>query len=427
MLEAANARSDVLVMPASEKLALWASARVLIIDDEPVNVRLLERIMSGVGAGEVRSTTDPRLAVQLFTEFEPDVVLLDLRMPYKDGFVVLQEINKVLAPDEFLPVLVLTADGSGQAMERALSEGAADYLTKPFDRVEVLLLIQNLLERRQLDVRLREHNLAMQAELRAQARLAKHRAERVQRRLKRMHAILESGGPRMVFQPIWDLGTGALLGVEALARFDAEPVWGPERWFIEAAELGLGVELEVTAVRTALDALDAIPAHAYLAVNVSAPTVTSGLLEPLISAAAKRIVLEVTEHSPIPDYDALIDALLRLRRTGVRVAIDDAGGGYAALQHILQLNPDIIKLDLDLTRGIENDPARRALASALVHFAQETAMVIVAEGIETVAALDILRTLGVSAGQGDYLAGPAPASELKAFAAGTSLIACATG
>jgi EAL domain-containing protein (putative c-di-GMP-specific phosphodiesterase class I) len=157
-------------------------------------------------------------------------------------------------------------------------------------------------------------------------------------------------------------------------------------------------------------------------VNVSPAALTSGLLTSAIGRAADRVVLELTEHRRVEDYDAVIGAVAVLRRRGMRLAVDDAGAGYASLQHILRLEPDIIKLDLGLTRGIETDPARRALAAALVGFAAETNSLIVAEGIETADALRVLQQVGIRCGQGFYLARPGPAEDLSIFDSGSPLI-----
>jgi EAL domain-containing protein (putative c-di-GMP-specific phosphodiesterase class I) len=117
-------------------------------------------------------------------------------------------------------------------------------------------------------------------------------------------------------------------------------------------------------------------------------------------------VLELTEHNPVDDYPTLLDALDRFRRWGGRIAIDDTGAGYASFQHLLWLHPDIIKLDITLTRGINADPARRALAGALVGFATEIGAIIIAEGIEIPGDLAALQRIGIPWGQGYYLARP---------------------
>jgi EAL domain-containing protein (putative c-di-GMP-specific phosphodiesterase class I) len=123
-------------------------------------------------------------------------------------------------------------------------------------------------------------------------------------------------------------------------------------------------------------------------------------------ALAKRLVLEINEHETFAEYERLVTALEPLRRTGVRMAIDDAGAGYSTFRHIVRLVPDVIKLDLRLTRDIDHDPARRALASALIRYAHEARADVVAEGVETRAELDTLRGLGITKAQGYYFGRP---------------------
>lgn len=211
----------------------------------------------------------------------------------------------------------------------------------------------------------------------------------------------------MVFQSIVDIDSRQPLGFEALARFAARPQRGPDVWFAEAAAAGLGVDAEMAAVGLALDELARVPDGAYLAVNVSPDTAVSGRLEAALAAVpAERIVLEITEHDVIETYGGLQTALRGLRRRGVRIAVDDAGAGYASFRHILRLQPDLIKLDVTLIRRIDRDQPRRALAAALIGFARDTCAAIVAEGVETAAELRTLRLLGVTAAQGYHLGRP---------------------
>ncbi len=144
-------------------------ARMLIIDDEQPNVRLLERLLLSGGFTEVRSTTDARQALPLFDATRPDLVLLDLHMPHLDGFAIMTALRSRLRPNEYLPIIVLTADTTRETRERALSNGASDFLTKPFERTEVLLRVRNLLETRYLHLALEDENKALEAKLVHQA------------------------------------------------------------------------------------------------------------------------------------------------------------------------------------------------------------------------------------------------------------------
>jgi EAL domain-containing protein (putative c-di-GMP-specific phosphodiesterase class I) len=146
-----------------------------------------------------------------------------------------------------------------------------------------------------------------------------------------------------------------------------------------------------------------------VAVNLSPETLLwPGLPDALWEAPIplSRIVVEVTEHVPVEDYEALDGALRPLRDGGLRIAVDDAGAGYATFRHILRLTPDLIKLDRSLISGIDGDPARRALAGAVVAFAREVRGVVVAEGIERSADLAVVRRLGVDAAQGYLFSRP---------------------
>jgi len=136
----------------------FKNARILIVDDQLANVRLLERIVDSAGYENVLGTTDPRLVSVMVAEDEPDLILLDLLMPEMDGFAVMQELSLQLPGSTYLPIMVLTADSTADAKLRALSMGARDFLTKPFDQAEALLRIRNLLETRFLHLELQNEN-----------------------------------------------------------------------------------------------------------------------------------------------------------------------------------------------------------------------------------------------------------------------------
>ena len=228
-----------------------------------------------------------------------------------------------------------------------------------------------------------------------------------QERKGRVVTVLESGQPSILFQGIYDLSRQRLAGLECLSRFQSDPYRPPDEWFAEAADVGMAVALELAAIRNGLNSLSLIPAEVYLSLNCSPQTLLDGRLHELLEAVElKRIVLEITEHDYIEDYPALLSALAPLRARGLRVAIDDAGAGYASLRHVLHIQPELIKLDISLTRNVDTDPKRRALASALIAFARETEARIVAEGVETAEQLRTLRQLGVGSVQGYFLARP---------------------
>ena len=216
----------------------------------------------------------------------------------------------------------------------------------------------------------------------------------------RVEQAIAAHQPVIHLQPIHRLADGGTVGAEALARFPDAGTRPPNLWFDEACEVGLGLELELAAVRQALSALPYVPASQYLSVNVSPDTILSGALEPLVRTAAGRsLVLEITEHKQVRDYAELKRQLARLRPFA-RVAIDDVGAGYSGLQHIIAFEPDILKLDLSLTRDVDRDSAKRALATAMVSFAALTGSALVAEGVERDGERRVLEELGVLYGQG---------------------------
>lgn len=221
-------------------------------------------------------------------------------------------------------------------------------------------------------------------------------------------AALALGAPRIVFQPVLGLPDLQLHGFECLSRFEVEPRRSPDKWFDQAAQAGIGVRLEEHVLRKSLAYQQEFAAPFVLNVNASPALVTSAHLEPLLLGVQdlSRITLEITEHAIIQDYEALTEALSPWRQRGMQLAVDDAGAGYSSMKHILQLQPDIIKLDMSLTRCIHQDRNRRALAKGLVGFAHEIGSQVVAEGVETEEELATLRDLQVDYAQGYLLSKP---------------------
>jgi putative two-component system response regulator len=146
-------------------------ARILVVDDQPQNTLLLEKILNKAGYKNIHAITDPRETFTLYQQYEFDVLLLDIRMPHLDGFEVMEKLKR-LNPDQedYLPILVLTAELTDETRERALSNGAKDFVTKPFNRVEVLQRIYNMLEVRILHKRLKNQNQALEEKVRERTR-----------------------------------------------------------------------------------------------------------------------------------------------------------------------------------------------------------------------------------------------------------------
>jgi PAS domain S-box-containing protein len=229
--------------------------------------------------------------------------------------------------------------------------------------------------------------------------------------LERIREVLRDESIETVFQPVLDLESGEPVALEALSRFPGDPSLTPDRWFGQAWEVGLGVPLELLAVRRAARALPSLPAGVSLSVNASPPTVSSDAFLRSFTAA-ERVTVELTEHLQIQDYRSFASALHPMRQAGGQVAIDDFGAGYASLRHILRLRPEWIKLDISLTERIDENPLAHAMAGALASFAKDVGLEVVAEGIETEEELDALTDVGFRYGQGFYFGVPAPLDEV---------------
>lgn len=210
------------------------------------------------------------------------------------------------------------------------------------------------------------------------------------------------------YQPVVDIDSGRIVGLEALSRFPDYPNRGTSVWFNEATQVDMGPEMELFAIRQAIRKFSTPDSSTYLALNASPDLILNGMLEQTLreESLSHPLVIEITEHTPICDYSGFRTALDSLRQMNVKLAIDDVGAGFSSLQHILELGPDIIKLDISLVRNIHKDRIRHALARSLSVFASEIGCSIVAEGVERREELKCLRALGVTRAQGFYLGRP---------------------
>lgn len=227
---------------------------------------------------------------------------------------------------------------------------------------------------------------------------------RLESRRAEVRAIIDHEQFHPVFQPVIELASGVVQGYEALTRFaDGRR---PDLHFAEAAEIGLGAELEAACVRVALEHATSLPPQVWLSVNFSPTAIIDGHAAQVLADAPRPIVVEITEHDEIQSYPMLRHAIAACGP--VRTSVDDAGSGFASLRHILELQPDIVKLDIALVTGIDQDPARQALAAGLVHYAAQTGTVLIAEGVETQGESDTVQALGVELAQGYLYGRPEP-------------------
>ena len=220
---------------------------------------------------------------------------------------------------------------------------------------------------------------------------------------------------QLLLQPIVSLSDNTVMGAEALCRFRPMPYRSPDKWFAAARQIGMQRQLERAVIEKTLAMMPDLPMALKLSINVSPDLLMTGELTEMIDGPfADRIVFELTEHQ---DFGSMTDLQLQmkqLRRLGVMIAVDDLGAGYASLNTVLQIKPDIVKLDREMVRGIFLDPASRALTAGIAHFAEAIGAEVIAEGIERQEEADTLAALGVRYGQGFLLGRPGSMTALEA-------------
>ena len=220
---------------------------------------------------------------------------------------------------------------------------------------------------------------------------------------------LHAGAPEVVAQPILGLASGHTVAYESLARFThGGPSLAPNEWFGLAHRVGLGATLEARAVEMALRMGEFRPHGALLSVNVSPSVLGSRELQQVLPSDLSGLQVEVTEAEAVGDLARVLSTLEGFRRRGARIAIDDVGEGYATLQRVMSLTPDVLKLDRSLVTGVESEPGKSAMVEAVVRYAAQVGAVVCAEGVESLEDLYVLADLDVAEAQGWVIGMPAP-------------------
>ena len=216
----------------------------------------------------------------------------------------------------------------------------------------------------------------------------------------------------MVFQPIVDCAAGRPVGVEALCRIENSSR-RPDEWFEMASSVGMRARAELAAIAAAIGHLDFLPEPLYMSLNASPETIADpDLLELMDCVDAQRIVMEITEHHRIDEYPVFLTQLDQLRSRGIRIAVDDVGAGFSSFAHVLELDPDIIKLDRSIVAGIDSDLARQAITRAVVDLGRHRDATVVAEGVENVDELRAISLLGIHVAQGYFFRRPGPLGDI---------------
>ncbi|MGM7777356.1 EAL domain-containing protein [Arthrobacter sp. KNU-44] len=225
----------------------------------------------------------------------------------------------------------------------------------------------------------------------------------------RLEAVLRDRMLMTAFQPVFDLTTSTVVGAEALTRFVSDSGDPADYWFAEAGDSGLRTDLEFAALECGLEAALKLPPHLFVALKLSDEVCLDPRLPGLFDqspVAPARVILEVSGRFPQEQAASLDAALAPLRSAGVRLSIENTGSFFVGASHILRLKPEMIKLERNLTAGLELDSLRQELVEAEVAFARETGAALTAQRIETTDELATLAGLGVTLGQGYHLGRP---------------------
>ncbi len=381
-----------------EQPAHWLPETVLVVEDDPAfRDALAELIDTDPKLRVAGCAADAREAIAMVRSLRPDACLCDVRLPGGGGQLVASEARRS-APET--RVVALSACDDLETILGMIQAGAVSYIVKGTPGDEVLDGVHRALRGQSSMPTIATNEVA--------ARLRGHDT-RSEERVALLRKVLDHNLMSMVFQPIVAMRTGVPMAYEALCRISAPPPRTPDLWFEDAAWHGLGLEFELKAIRLALDHLPHLPARCLLHVNASpAVAMTPEVAALLTTVEPGRIVLEITEHTEILDYAALTAALAPLRASGVLIGVDDAGSGFSSMSHIVNMEPDVIKLDISLVRDVHLNRIRRSMVGALAEFARQAGPMVVAEAVEVEEERSTLLSLGVNAGQGYLFGRPAP-------------------
>ena len=225
----------------------------------------------------------------------------------------------------------------------------------------------------------------------------------------KIEAVLGDKMLMTAFQPVRQLPDGHVIGVEALTRFVSDDGASADHWFSEAESVGLGADLEIAALLRALTAAQSVPEHLFIALNLTPATCLDPRIQGLLEhsqLAMDRIIVELTGQVHLDQYDSLAATLAPLRQRGLRIAVDGAGAGFTSMDQILDLHPNVIKLDRRFIEDIDTSEGQLLRVAAMAELARYIDAELVAEGVETDAELAAVTALGMTAAQGYLLGRP---------------------
>jgi EAL domain-containing protein (putative c-di-GMP-specific phosphodiesterase class I) len=379
--------------PAANTLPARAVGKILVVDDEPPQCRVLGNLLGRAGY-QVTCASNGVEAAGLLERERFDAILSDVAMPGLDGIGLLRTVRE---RDLDVPVLLMTGEGTVDSAAAAVEYGAAVYLLKPLDSGRLLSALHRAVRAHEVALTAREAALALD---KPGVRVADRAG---------LEAAFERalGGLWIAYQPILRVLDRGLFGYEALLRSN-EPALPHPGAVLEAAErLNRVHDIgHVVRARVARE-FAATPGITCLFVNLHARDLLDERLtapDAPLTAIASRVVLEITERASSTDIKDLRLRIDRLRRMGFKIAIDDLGAGYSGLASVVSLEPDVIKLDMSLVRGVDESSMKQKLVRALAELCRRLGILLVGEGVETPGERDMLVELGCTLLQG-YLHG----------------------
>jgi EAL domain-containing protein (putative c-di-GMP-specific phosphodiesterase class I)/ActR/RegA family two-component response regulator len=370
-----------------------ASPAVLVVDDESAVARVTERMLVRHGY-RVTVAASGREALQKMDGARFDAIVSDLGMPEMDGRALLRAIR---AKDLDVPFVVLTGMPDVNSAIEAVEYGAFRYLIKPVPQEELLDVVTKAVHWHRLAVVRRE----AAAEL--QARPVGDRAGLENQFASAIEKLW------MATQPIVSWPDKSVIAYEALVRTDEPTLRNPANLFDVAERLGRVTELGRAIRKLVARLLPEAPKSALVFVNLHPADLEDEELlsdDGMLTRFSERIVLEITERATLESISSLSKRVGRLRELGFRLAVDDLGAGYAGLSNFASLEPEIVKADMSLVRGIDSSPLKQKLMRTIATLTHDLKIRLVAEGIETEAERDCLLSLGASTLQGYLFAKP---------------------
>ncbi len=371
-------------------------SRVLIVDDEPEIGRAVSRLLKHEGF-ETAFFDNANDALEAISTNEFGVILSDIAMPNMDGIELMRRIRKI---DFDIPIILLTGDPTLDTAQKAIELGAYRYFTKPLDTQELVGAVKN-------------------------AAFSYHIAK-INRRAAELQGNY-GAGPKdllglcisfdaalstlwMAYQPIVNAGDGTLYAYEALMRTSSKTLPHPGAVLDAAETLGkldqLGRKIREIAAKPLMDADSAT----LLFLNLHPADLEDPLLldeSSSLAPFASRVVMEITERASLEKIPGAMKTIAELRKRGFRIAVDDLGSGYSGLNSFTQLEPDIVKIDMAIIRDVDKNPTKQKLMRSVTDLCHGMDILVVAEGVETLAEREMCTQLGADLLQGYFIAKPA--------------------